>query len=212
MENNGYLAPAGFGEAEYVERHSRFLGKVWKIKTEQEALEHLKACRETYWDASHNVYCYRVKSGSIMRYSDDGEPGGTAGLPAINVFLKEGIQDFCCVITRYFGGILLGAGGLARAYSHTAKLSLKAAGLAEARLWRELLIGCPYGLYERIRRGLEERGAVTENVDFASDVLMAVLVPSDETEDICARITDLAAGNTVIQTGEEVFRFIRKTE
>ncbi len=212
MENNGYLTPAGFGEAEYVEKRSRFLSKVWKIETEKEALEHLAVCRETYWDASHNVYCYRVKNGGIMRYSDDGEPGGTAGMPAINVFLKEEIQDFCCVITRYFGGTLLGAGGLARAYSHAAKLALKAAGIAEARLWRELLVGCPYGLYERIRRGLVEHGAVVENEDFASDVLITVLVQSEQTEEICAEITDLAAGQTEIQTGEEGFRFVHRND
>ncbi len=210
MENKEYLAPAGYGETEYVEKRSRFLGKVWKIETEQEALSHLAECRETYWDAGHNVYCYRTRNGGIMRYSDDGEPGGTAGLPAINVFLKEEIQDFCCIITRYFGGVLLGAGGLARAYGHTAKLALDAAGIAEARLWRELLVGCGYGYYEKIRREIEERGAVTDNVDFTSDVLMTILVPSEMTQDICNEITNITSGRAEYQIGREMFRFVRR--
>ena len=124
-----YLVPAGFGEAEYIEKRSRFIGRVWPVADEAQALEHLREIREQHWDAKHNVYAYIIREGGIMRYSDDGEPGGTSGMPTLNVFRSEEIQNVCCVITRYFGGVLLGSGGLVRAYSNTAKMALDAAGI-----------------------------------------------------------------------------------
>ena len=105
-----YIIPAGDGEIEYVEKRSRFIGRVWRVESEAQALERLRETRERHWDATHNVYAYALHEGGIMRYSDDGEPSGTAGMPVLDVFRKAGVQDFCCVVTRYFGGILLGAG------------------------------------------------------------------------------------------------------
>jgi len=207
--NKRYLTPAGYGIAEYVEKRSRFIGQVWLIRDEAEALEHIAKCRETYWDAGHNVYCYRVRDGGIMRYSDDGEPGGTAGMPALNVFQNEKIENFCCVITRYFGGILLGAGGLVRAYAHTAKLALDTAGKSEARLWQRLLVGCSYAQYERIRSELAARGAVTEESDFGADVLLTVLVHAEEASELSMRLVDLTAGTVEIQEMGEEFRSVK---
>jgi len=209
MANERYLTPAGYGTAEYIEKRSRFIGQVWLIENEAEALEHIAHCRETYWDAGHNVYCYRVREGGIMRYSDDGEPGGTAGMPALNVFQNEKIENFCCVITRYFGGILLGAGGLVRAYSHTAKIALDAAGKAEARLWNRLMIACSYGQYEKIKNELFRFGAVTEETDFGADILLTVLVHLEDTEQICEKLTDITAGTVEIQTLGSEFRSLK---
>lgn len=209
MGNERYLTPAGYGTAEYIEKRSRFIGQVWLIENEAEALEHIAHCRETYWDAGHNVYCYRVREGGIMRYSDDGEPGGTAGMPALNVFQNEKIENFCCVITRYFGGILLGAGGLVRAYSHTAKIALDAAGKAEARLWNRLMIACSYGQYEKIKNELFRFGAVTEETDFGADILLTVLVHLEDTEQICEKLTDITAGTVEIQTLGSEFRSLK---
>ena len=110
-----YLVPSGEGIAELVEKRSRFLGHIWLTQTEEEALQCIKKMREQHWDATHNVYAYLIKDGA-MRYSDDGEPQGTAGIPVLEVLRKEGIYNVCCVVTRYFGGTLLGAGGLVRAY------------------------------------------------------------------------------------------------
>ena len=123
MKNESYLTPAAFGEAEFTEKRSRFIGRVWPVETEAEALEHLKRMREQHWDATHNVYAYVLREGGIMRYSDDGEPQGTSGMPVLNVFRSREIVNVCCVVTRYFGGILLGTGGLVRAYSRSAKLA-----------------------------------------------------------------------------------------
>lgn len=209
MGNERYLTPAGYGTAEFIEKRSRFIGQVWLIENEAEALEHIAHCRETYWDAGHNVYCYRVREGGIMRYSDDGEPGGTAGMPALNVFQNEKIENFCCVITRYFGGILLGAGGLVRAYSHTAKIALDAAGKAEARLWNRLMIACSYGQYEKIKNELFRFGAVTEETDFGADILLTVLVHSEDTEQICEKLMDITAGTVEIQTLGSEFRSLK---
>ena len=209
MANERYLTPAGYGTAEFIEKRSRFIGQVWLIENEAEALEHIAHCRETYWDAGHNVFCYRVREGGIMRYSDDGEPGGTAGMPALNVFQNEKIENFCCVITRYFGGILLGAGGLVRAYSHTAKIALDAAGKAEARLWNRLMIACSYGQYEKIKNELFRFGAVTEETDFGADILLTVLVHLEDTEQICEKLTDITAGTVEIQTLGSEFRSLK---
>ena len=129
-----YYIPAGPGEAEFVEKRSRFIGHALPVTTEEEALAFIAEMKSKYWDASHNVYAYIVREGGIMRYSDDGEPQGTAGIPCLDVLLKEGVTDLCVVATRYFGGILLGGGGLVRAYSHTAKIALDAGQVVTMQL------------------------------------------------------------------------------
>lgn len=122
-----YLVPRGVGQAEYIEKKSRFLGGVYPVTSEQEAKEILERVRRQHYDARHNCWCYILKSGQ-KRYSDDGEPQGTAGQPMLNVFERERVVDVLCVVTRYFGGILLGAGGLCRAYTKAAKDALDAGG------------------------------------------------------------------------------------
>ena len=111
-----YIIPAGYGEAEYVDKKSRFIGQVQYARTEAEAMAFVESVRKKYADATHNVWAYVLNSGA-MRWSDDGEPGGTSGQPTLNVFRSAGVSDVCCVVTRYFGGILLGSGGLVRAYT-----------------------------------------------------------------------------------------------
>ena len=154
-----YLLPSAFGQAEFTEKRSRFIGRVWPVASEEEALEHIRQTREMHRDATHNVYAYAVRSGSFMRYSDDGEPQGSSGIPALNVFRSADIYDFCCVVTRYFGGILLGTGGLARAYSKAASMALDEAGISEKRLWSRIMTECPYSLYEKLKKELEQREA-----------------------------------------------------
>ena len=128
-----YLIPTKDADAEMIEKKSRFIGHIFRTETEEEALARLKEMRETYWDATHNVYAYVIKDGPT-RFSDDGEPGGTAGMPVLDVLQREGVYNVCCVVTRYFGGTLLGTGGLVRAYSRSAKLALDAAGLSQKRV------------------------------------------------------------------------------
>lgn len=199
----GYLAPAGYGEAELTEKRSRFIGRIWPVETEEEAAARITETRKKYWDAKHHASAFLLRRGGIMRCSDDGEPGGTAGMPILNVLRAGGLQNACCVVTRYFGGILLGAGGLVRAYSAAAGLALGAAGIASFSLWRTGSLQCPYPLYERLRRLLEEQGAVVDDAVFGAEVAMKLAVPEEDAEGLAAEVRNLSAGSVEIAfTGE----------
>lgn len=201
-----YLVPSGYGEAELIEKRSRFIGRVWRVEDEAEAIARIKEMREKHWDATHNVYAYIMREGGIMRYSDDGEPGGTSGMPTLNVFRSEDVKNVCCVITRYFGGTLLGAGGLVRAYSATAKLALDAAGISRMDLWDELLISCAYNQYERIVRLLNQNGAVIQNTDYGTDVLIDALLEQAKTADFSKSLTELSAATAGLDIVGSAFR------
>ena len=207
--NEGYLTPAGYGEAEFIEKHSRFIGRVWPVETEEEALSILKDIRAKHWDATHNVYAYILRENGTMRYSDDGEPQGTSGMPTLTVFRGQEVQNVLCIVTRYFGGILLGTGGLVRAYSQTAKLALEAAGLARVRLWEELLTACPYSLSERVKRELDAAGAVITATDFGADVSMEALLEKGKSEALNARLQELSAGTVEALVMGETYRAVR---
>ena len=204
-----YLVPASYGESEFIEKRSRFIGQVWTVEAESEAQAHIEAARKQYYDARHNVYAYIIRSGGAMRYSDDGEPSGTAGQPVLNVFRQEKIYNVCCVVTRYFGGILLGTGGLTRAYSTTAKQALEKAGVMRMALWKRYLIPCAYNRYERIRRLLEDYEAVTEDVAYAEDVTFSVLLREDCAEDFLKALEDVTAGSVHTENRGETFRGVR---
>ena len=201
-----YLAPLGCGEAELVEKRSRFLARVWPAGTEAEALAHIADMRKQHWDASHNVYAYLLREGGLTRYSDDGEPGGTAGMPVLNVFRGAAVQNVCCVVTRYFGGTLLGTGGLVRAYGGAAKLALDAAGIARCAPWRDGTLTCTYAQYERLRRFLEERGALLEDAAFGELVTLRLSVPAGEADAFAAALRDHSASTVAVAYGEERFR------
>ena len=146
-----YLVPTKPSETEFTEKRSTFIGHVWPVETEEEARARIDEMEKKYHDARHNCWCYLIKDGPV-RYSDDGEPQGTAGQPMLGVFQKEGVTNVCCVVTRYFGGMLLGAGGLVRAYTQSAKNALDAAGVSTVRRWLELAVECPYSFLERVKR------------------------------------------------------------
>ena len=204
MDN--YLVPSGYGEAELVEKRSRFIGQVWRVEREEEARSHIEAVRRLYHDARHHCFCYALREGSLLRYGDDGEPQGTAGQPMLNVFLKEEVTNVLCVVTRYFGGILLGAGGLTRAYGGTAKLALDAAGVSRMCLWASLTVSCAYGLYERMRLLVEKRGGVVEDTAFGAEVALTVLLPAGEAEEFRAAAADLSAGTAAVLAGGQRFQ------
>ncbi len=200
-----YLVPTQDASAEFIERRSRFIGHIFCTETEEQALVRLKEMREQYWDATHNVYAYIIQDGPI-RFSDDGEPGGTAGMPVLQVLQREGVSNVTCVVTRYFGGILLGAGGLVRAYAHSAKIGLDAAGRSIKRIWTKLYLPCPYSWYERIRLELAAFGGVIENTDFGADVGFDLLLPEARVQPFLDRVFDLSAGTIEGLTGESVYR------
>lgn len=188
-----YLVPASAAEETMIEKKSRFIGHIWPVETEEEAIAHIKEMRDKYWDATHNVYAYVLKSGA-MRYSDDGEPGGTAGMPVLNVLRQEEVYNVCCVVTRYFGGTLLGAGGLVRAYSKSAKLALDAAGIARKRVWDQVDIPCSYALFERVRQEVEAWHGQIIDSEFAAEVLVKAMLPEEQTEGFFLRLQDLSNG------------------
>ena len=206
---NDYLVPASFGEAEFTEKRSRFIGRVWPCETEDEALAHIKEMREKHWDATHNVYAYIIREGGSMRYSDDGEPQGTSGMPTLGVFRSAGIYNVCCVVTRYFGGILLGTGGLVRAYSQAAQAALEAAGVAQMSLWRRVSAVCPYSFYERIRSETEAFGGVIENTDFAAEVTLSVLIGGENADGYARRIADITSGTALLSFLGDEYRAVK---
>ena len=203
---DSYLVPAGYGEAEFVEKRSRFIGQLWRAESEEEARARIEEVRKKYHDARHNCWCYVIREGGVLRYSDDGEPQGTAGQPMLNVFLKEEVTNAVCVVTRYFGGILLGAGGLTRAYGGTAKLALDAAGISRMRLWAVLAVPCPYALYERMRLLVEKCGGAVESADFGADVVLTVLLPAEDVDAFQEQATELSAGTVEVLVEEERFQ------
>lgn len=200
-----YFVPCGVGETEFTEKRSRFLGHVRRVETEAEARAFLDEMRKKYYDARHNCWCYLLRDGGVVRYGDDGEPQGTAGQPMLNVFQREGVENVVCVVTRYFGGVLLGAGGLTRAYAKSAKDALDAAGKARMRLWSALAVDCPYPLLERLKLLIAAHDGVVESTDFAAAVRVGFLLPSEKVEAFTAALTELSAGGMEVTRAGERF-------
>lgn len=201
---NDYYVPAGFGCDEFIEKRSRFIGTIWPCETEGEALAHIKEMNEKHREAAHNVYAYIIRENNIMRYSDNGEPQGTAGMPTLEVLRREGITNVLCVVTRYFGGILLGAGGLTRAYAHSAKIALDAAGVSVMRQWTQVLLEVNYSIQERVKLKIKELGGMIDNIDYGASVLFDCCVPSEQLDDFMAKIVDFTSGTvTPIPMGEK---------
>ena len=204
---NEYYVPASDASAEFIERKSRFIGTIWKVETEEEALQHIKEMNEKHRDATHNVYAYIIKENNIMRYSDNGEPQGTAGMPTLEVLRREGITNVLCVVTRYFGGILLGAGGLVRAYAHSAKIALDAAGVSVMRQWTQMLLEVPYNWQERVKLRIEEKGGIIDSTDYGASVLFDICVPSETVDEFSADMIDFTNGNvTPMPMGDKLIR------
>ncbi len=188
-----YFIPTAPSEAELVEKRSRFIGQLRPVETEEQARAFLEAVKKEHYDARHNCWCYLLKDGPV-RYSDDGEPQGTAGQPMLGVFQKAGVTNLCCVVTRYFGGVLLGAGGLVRAYTQAAKLALDAAGISVVRRWVEVEVACPYNLFERVKNEAAAQDGVLGDVAYTDQVAVRVLLPEEKAAPFAGRIVELSAG------------------
>lgn len=199
-----YYIPTQVGEAEIVEKRSRFLSTVWRVDSEEEARARIEEEKKRRYDARHHCWCYAIQDGPVVRYSDDGEPQGTAGQPMLNVFQHEGVTNVCCVVTRYFGGILLGTGGLVRAYSQSARDALNAAGISVVRRWVAMEVPCTYSQFEGMRREVSQFGGVEENVDYGADVVLSVLIPEEQAQAFAAHVLDVTAGAVeVLEAGEQ---------
>lgn len=196
--------PAGEGNSEYIEKKSRFLGLVLPVTTEAEARAQLEAVKKREYDARHNCWAYVLHTGQ-KRYSDDGEPQGTAGLPMLEVFKREGVENVVCVVTRYFGGVLLGTGGLLRAYTKSAKDALNAAGIAVVRRWVRVSVECPYSLLERIKLECTALDGTVRDTQYGAQVALELLLPEKNAETFAARVTEISAGACTAElTGEEL--------
>jgi uncharacterized YigZ family protein len=197
-----------YAEDEFIERKSRFIGSVMPCKTEEEALLFIEQKRKQYWDASHNVYAYILRDGNIKRCSDDGEPQGTAGRPVLDVLEKEELTDLCVVATRYFGGIMLGAGGLVRAYSHTSKIAVDAAQILNMCVCYRLQLTFDYSLYGKISYILPNYPLRVESSDFAEQVTMMLLIRYDRVDQFEKELTELTNGQVIPQKISEEFENI----
>ena len=202
-----YLVPSEYGEDEFVEKKSRFIGRIWPVETEEEALARIQEMKKKHYDATHNCWAYIIRDGAV-RFSDDGEPGGTAGMPMLQVLQREGLFNAVCVVTRYFGGILLGAGGLVRAYTKGAKIAVDAAGKSMKRVWTVLYVPCPYSFYERVRLEAEGFGGIVRKADFGAEVELELLFPEAKTQEFLDRLTDMTAGTVEsMEIGQEYRAF-----
>ena len=202
-----YLVPTAFGEDEFVEKKSRFIGRVWLVETEEEALARIQEMKKQHYDATHNCWAYIIKDGA-MRFSDDGEPGGTAGMPMVQVLQKEQLYNVVCVVTRYFGGTLLGAGGLVRAYTKGAKIAIDAAGKSMKRVWSVIYLPCPYSYYERVKLEVAAFEGLIRDTQFTAEVELEILIARDRAQAFLDRIVDMTAGTVEgMETAQEYRAF-----
>lgn len=202
-----YTTIAKVAEIEFVERKSVFYGYAAPVKTEEEALTLVKERRSLMPDATHHVFGYHMKGGILARYSDDGEPQGTAGMPVLEAIRKSGADDVLVVVTRYFGGILLGAGGLVRAYAHTAHLALEAAGIVTYESYAELELACSYSDYQKYQAQLPRFGAVMDDTDFSDRVILRFAVKKHLVDDVRALVREISAGGSEVKVLGERFDY-----
>ncbi len=200
-----YFVPCGEAESEFTEKRSRFIGRVARVESEAEARAYIESVKKKHYDARHNCWCYLIHEGGVVRYGDDGEPQGTAGQPMLNVFQREGVENVVCVVTRYFGGVLLGAGGLTRAYAKSAKDALDAAGKARMTLWTRLRVSVPYPLFERLTRLIDAHGGVTEGSEYGADVAVTLRLPRGKAQEFSASLTELSGGGVAPEALGEAF-------
>ena len=178
----------------FVEKKSKFIGYVKPVKSQEEAVSFINSIKSKHWDATHNVYAYVLKENNIQRYSDDGEPSGTAGVPVLDVILKNNLVDVCVVVTRYFGGTLLGAGGLVRAYSHGSKIAVEAGNMITMAPCKVLTVSVEYSFYERLNILLSDFDANVENTEFSDTVLITFSLKQERVTELQNKLTDLSNG------------------
>lgn len=189
-----YTTLAREASAEFTEKKSLFIGYAAPTKTEQDALDFIAKIRKKHSDATHNVYAYQLNGGGIARYSDDGEPQGTAGVPVLDIIKKSGADDVCVVVTRYFGGILLGAGGLVRAYAAGAKAAIDAAGIVTYENYTEFKLVSGYSEYQKLEYELPRYHVKVDSTDFGGDVTLKLAIRAVDYENFAARVSELFAG------------------
>ena len=197
---------------EFVEKRSRFIGYCKPVKTEQEAIDFINEKRSEHWNATHNVYAYSLREGNIKRYSDDGEPSGTAGMPVLDVIVKNEIFDVVVVVTRYFGGVLLGTGGLVRAYSHGSKIAVEA---ARGVIMQNCLVceaRCAYNQYGKVSSLIIGVGAAVDDTVYESDVLVKFHIKPDLLGTLNKKLADATSGEVTVEQKDEQYFAVQINE
>lgn len=197
---------------EFVEKRSRFIVYCKPVKTEQEAIDFINEKRSEHWNATHNVYAYSLREGNIKRYSDDGEPSGTAGMPVLDVIVKNEIFDVVVVVTRYFGGVLLGTGGLVRAYSHGSKIAVEA---AKPVIMQNCLVceaRCAYNQYGKVSSLIIGVGAAVDDTVYESDVLVKFHIKPDLLGTLNKKLADATSGEVTVEQKDEQYFAVQINE
>ena len=182
---------------EFVEKRSRFIGYCKPVKTEKEAVDFINEIRSKHWNATHNVYAYSLREGNIKRYSDDGEPSGTAGMPVLDVITKNDIVDVVVVATRYFGGVLLGTGGLVRAYSQCAKIALSSARVIMMCMCYDCKLKCTYNQYGKVSALISDTSGVIDDTVYESDVIINFHLSTDKYDALNKKLADATSGQVM---------------
>lgn len=208
MEYYSYKTVKQESSAEFVERKSVFIGWVKPVYDEKSALDFINKIRAKHPDASHNVYAYIIRENNITRFSDDGEPSSTAGMPVLNVLQKQDLTNVVAVVTRYFGGIMLGAGGLVRAYSHAAKIGVESAGIATFESFTEFDVVCSYADYEKILKYIKSEKVILDNTIYEDSVTVSLATRYDNFEKISKDIINLTNGKSDIIKRSARFDFL----
>ena len=201
-----YWTVSSEASVEMKEKKSRFIATVRPVICEDEAIGFVNILRAKYWNASHNVYAYYICANNMLqKFSDDGEPSGTAGLPVLEAIRKLAVQDVAVVVTRYFGGTLLGASGLVRAYGRSAALGIKAANIIKRQLCIEIQIIVEYTLYGKLQSIISASGYTVKNTLFGQDVKIDVYVPVDEYNGFVGIVTEMTNARAYIAAGEKEY-------
>lgn len=205
MNCNSYKTIKEAASDEYIIKKSRFIVNVKPIKSSVEALEFITAISKQYWDATHNVFAYIVKDENLKRFSDDGEPQGTAGIPVLDVLEKNELTDVAVVVTRYFGGIMLGAGGLVRAYSHSASLGVAAGKAVTMALCAKMKCSCDYNFYGKISSLIPDEGGIITDSVFEDNVTVEFTLPLDKVDFFNSKLIDTSNGKYSAEKIDEFF-------
>ena len=210
---NGYRVVYEGGEGEIVEKKSRFIATVRPVEIEEEAVAFINEMKKKYWDARHNCSAFVIGSRQeVTRCSDDGEPAQTAGRPMLDVLLREGITNVAVVVTRYFGGVLLGTGGLVRAYQSATQAGLAASKIIEKRQGKKLIIHTDYNGLGKLQYLFGQQKTAILDTEYAADVVLTILVPVEQKDFLYKEITEQTNGTAQMEWGEDaVYALIDKT-
>ena len=190
---------------EYTVKKSKFIGHIKNVKSQQEAQSYIAEISKKYWDATHNVYAYIIRDDRLKKFSDDGEPSGTAGKPILEVLEKNELTDVVIIVTRYFGGTLLGAGGLVRAYSHSASLAVNSGEIITNALCSRMAVNCDYNFYGKISSLISDNGGTIENTLYEDNVKIIFTLPCHLLDSFNSKLTEASNGKFSAVETERIY-------